>query len=75
MEFNNKNELTQRVAETFFNLEPSNFYAFYRKVLDNILQFWLSLKREKYIMEESENVNPELWFYINDWIVLTEFLY
>ena len=60
MEFNDKNELTQRVAETFFNLEHSNFYAFYRKVLDNILQFWLSLKREKYIMDGSENVDPEL---------------
>ena len=63
MDFNNKDELTQTVAETFFSLEPSNFYSFYRKVLDNILQFWLSLKREKYVMDGSENVDPEIWVY------------
>lgn len=59
IEFKNKDELTLKVAEVFFNLETKNFYAFYRKVLNNILKFWFSLDRSKYILGEEENVDPE----------------
>ena len=58
-EFRNKEELTKGVARAFFNLELRNFQAFYRKVLDNILQFWLYLDRKEYIMGEEENINPQ----------------
>ena len=59
IEFQNKDELTERVTKEFFQLEKKNFYAFYRKVLNNILQFWLGLERKKYIIGEEENVDPE----------------
>ena len=72
-----------KVAEVFFSLEKKNFYAFYRKVLNNILKFWFSLNRSKYIMGEEENADPEEsfvinWFwhvFINDWVFYTELLY
>ena len=58
-EFRNKEELTKRIAQAFFNLELRNFKAFYRKVLDNILQFWLYIDRKEYVEQEGENIDPQ----------------
>ena len=47
IEFETKEQLTKKVAETFFDLQLKDFNGFFRKTLDNILKYRLYLERNE----------------------------